>query len=65
MSVKRDRSDYMRRYRLRNLERIRAYNRRYYWEHREQRLAYSRSYREEKKAGMTEEERLKLFKENH
>lgn len=57
MNEKRDRSDYMKAYREKNLERIRSYNRQYYWNHREQMLAYSKQYRKEKFAKMTEEER--------
>ena len=53
---KRDRSEYMRKYRAKNLERIQAYNRNYYWEHHEKMLAYSKQYYRNMKASMTEEE---------
>ena len=48
------RRQYMREYRLKNLERIQAANRKYYWDNREKMLAYGKKYREEQKAKMTE-----------
>ena len=42
---KRNRREYMRQYRLKNLERITQKNRDYYWSHREKMLAYGKEYR--------------------
>jgi len=43
---RKNRREYMRQYRLKNLERITQKNRDYYWAHREKMLAYMKEYRE-------------------
>lgn len=50
------RSDYMREYRQKNLERIKKACRSYYWAHRDKMLAYGKAYYQKKKAEMTEED---------
>lgn len=51
---RKNRREYMRKYRQENLERVQAASRAYYWANREKMLEYGRKYREQQKANMTE-----------
>ena len=48
---------YMRRYRLKNAERINKRDREYYWAHHEELKAYQAEYRKRRRETMTDEER--------
>ena len=48
---------YMKKYRLKNADRIHAYQRSYYWSHHEEMKAYQAEYRKRKRETQTEEER--------